>query len=140
MSQFPNGFSIRNDRLNLDNVQISGDLNVGGNIHGNVIPPVEIRSSGGDLNIDGISFISGTNNFNLPNGRIHGHIKHIIAHDTLNLSIIPETRTGSYNQVNLTTIGQSISLMWTPSGWAIFGRASGEPANSNAVALYAEIV
>ena len=47
--------------------------------------------------------------------------------------VTPTTTDGSYTKVTCTLIGDTVTLMWTGTGWAILSRASGTAAGATAV-------
>jgi len=86
-----------------------------------------------------ISFLSvdGTKAYTLADGTAEGEVKIVICTVAANTpagTLTPNATAGAYATIAFNTVGQSATLVWTGSGWAIAGRQSGATANATSVA------
>jgi len=71
----------------------------------------------------------------LADGSTEGQLKYFISlHATNNATVTPATTCGAYANFVLSTLGDTVALIWTASGWAVFGRNAGI-AQSSATAV-----
>ena len=63
-----------------------------------------------------------------------------VAADTPAGTLTPTSTAGAWTSAGFNAVGQTLSLVWTGSGWAIEGRESGAAAGRGAVADLVEIV
>jgi len=80
-----------------------------------------------DIPITFTSNASGTDAITLADGSFVGQIKYFIHTDSSGTksTITPANTVGSYASVDFAIVGDTISLVWSGSGWAIIGRQSG---------------
>jgi hypothetical protein len=70
----------------------------------------------------------------LADGEATGQVKHFLSMvDANSWKVTPTTTDGSYTKVTCTKIGDTVTLMWSGTGWAILSRASGTAAGATAV-------
>jgi hypothetical protein len=80
--------------------------------------------------------VSGTKAFTLADGTLEGELKVLIctvAASTPVGVVTPNATAGAYATITFGVVGQSATLMWTGSGWAVIGRQSGATAAAGAV-------
>lgn len=71
----------------------------------------------------------------LANGSAEGQLKYFISLHDNEATVTPATTCGSYTNFVLTNVGDTVALIWTASGWAVFGRNAGvAQASATAVA------
>ena len=70
---------------------------------------------------------SGTHAITLADGHFIGQVKYFIHTDASGTKseITPTTTAGSWADCDLAAVGDTLTLVWTASGWAIVGRQSG---------------
>ena len=62
----------------------------------------------------------------LADGSTEGQLKYFISlHATNEATVTPTNTCGAYTDFVLTTEGDTVALIWTASGWAVFGRNAG---------------
>ena len=86
-----------------------------------------------------ISFFSidGTKAYALADGTAEGEIKIVICTVAANTpagTLTPNATAGAYATIAFSVVGQSVTLVWTGSGWAIVGRQAGVAAATGVVA------
>ena len=72
----------------------------------------------------------------LADGTAVGQVKIFISLTANTVTLTPATTAGAYATIATTNIGDSYTLVWTASGWAVVSRASGATAGATAVAAY----
>jgi DNA-binding IclR family transcriptional regulator len=70
----------------------------------------------------------------LADGDVEGQLKWVVSLHANEATVAPATTAGAYANFVLTNIGDTASLQWTASGWALLARCSGATAAHNAVA------
>ena len=71
----------------------------------------------------------------LADGTIAGQLKHfIMMTDANSYKVTPNATTGAYAKVTSTLAGDSFTLIWSGTGWAILSRSSGATVGATAVA------
>lgn len=71
----------------------------------------------------------------LANGSTVGQLKYFVSmHASLAFSVTPATTAGSYSSFTLTNIGETVTCMWTASGWALLSRSSSASEAVNSIA------
>ena len=63
-----------------------------------------------------------------------------VAADTPAGTLTPTSTAGAWSTAGFNAVGQTLSLVWTGSGWAVEGRESGAAAGRTAVAGLVELV
>jgi hypothetical protein len=86
-----------------------------------------------------ISFLSVTDTkaYSLIDGTAEGEVKIVICSAVSGSpvgTLTPNATAGAYATIAFSVVGQSATLVWTGSGWAIVGRQSGATANATSVA------
>ncbi len=77
----------------------------------------------------------------LANGSTVGQLKYFVSlHATNAFKVTPATTAGAYASFTLTNVGETVTCMWTASGWALLSRSSSgaEAVNSIAAAPLVE--
>jgi len=115
----------------------TGALNLDGKVH----YAHETKTSGALSLGTTISFLSinSSQSFSLADGTAEGEVKIVIC--TVGTStpvgtLTPNATAGAYSTIEFSgasAVGQSVTLVWTGSGWAIVGRGSGAAAATDAV-------
>lgn len=78
-----------------------------------------------------------TNAMTLADGTAVGQVKVLTQiHADNEHTITPVTTDGAYATIVLTTIGESVMLLWSGVGWSIISRAGGAASGAAAVAGY----
>ena len=81
--------------------------------------------------------IDGTKAYSLEDGDVRGDTITIIVNSATNTpvgTLTPATTAGAWATGGFNEVGQSLTLVWTATGWAISGRESGAAAGRTAVA------
>ena len=81
--------------------------------------------------------VANSQSYSLADGTSEGEVKIVICSAVSGSpagTLTPASTTGAYATIAFSVVGQSATLVWTGSGWAIVGRQSGATAAAGAVA------
>ena len=71
----------------------------------------------------------------LADGSTVGQLKYFVSmHATNAASVTPATTAGAWTSFTLTNIGESVTCIWTASGWALLSRSSSGAEAVNSIA------
>lgn len=125
---------------------LSGALTVAGNItssttlvvQGSLILSGDTKSSDGDAVSPSkpVTYLAhdGDEAVTLADSTIVGRNIIIISITDNTVTLTPANTAGDYTTIAFTNIGESVTLMWTASGWAVLSRCGGGTAAADAVA------
>ena len=136
--------------LSVGSLHIAGSSNVGGLAYRSETLTGNAAAVVADPTIP-ISFVDSTaqfiNDITLADGTSLGQQKQFIYTVVgFTTDITPANTCGAYTSIRFTTggatvIGQCVTLVWTPVGWAVVSRASGDAGtNATTVAGYPDLV
>lgn len=80
---------------------------------------------------------AGVKEVTLADGKHAGQLKIFINNAAVANTVTPANTAGDYSTITFAAVGQSVTLVWTGTGWAVVSRASGDDDNTvDAVKAY----
>lgn len=77
-----------------------------------------------------LTISTGTAALSLADGSTAGQLKYFVSNTADDTVITPANTSGAYSTITMTNIGESVTCLWTGSGWAVLARGSGATANA----------